>query len=93
MRYDSADNYQAGVNVVVSNPGVLYKSRAEDGDDVDVLKMAGELAVASQWGCDRSHFIADEDIAIANRVATACLGRLSLRGRTDEIHRYRCRQT
>lgn len=61
MRYDSADNYQAGVNVVVSNPGVLYKSRAEDGDDVDVLKMAGELAVVSQWGYSRSHFIADED--------------------------------
>ncbi len=54
-------SYQAGTNAVVSNPGVLYKSRAEDGDDVDVLKMAGELAVASQWGCDRSHFIADED--------------------------------
>ena len=61
MRYDSADNYQAGVNVVVSNPGVLYKSRAEDGGDVDVLKMAGELAVVSQWGYNRSHFIADED--------------------------------
>lgn len=61
MRYDSADNYQAGANAVVSNPSVLYKSRAEDGDDVDVLKMAGELAVASQWGYNRSHFIADED--------------------------------
>lgn len=53
--------YQAGVNVVVSNPGVLYKSRAEDGGDVDALKMAGELAVVSQWGYNRSHFIADED--------------------------------
>ena len=61
MRYDSADNYQAGVNVVVSNPKVSHKSRAEDGDDVDVLKMAGELAVVSQWGYSRSHFIADED--------------------------------
>lgn len=61
MRYDSADNYQAGANVVVSSPGVLYKSRAEDGGDVDVLKMAGELAVVSQWGYNRSHFIADED--------------------------------
>ena len=54
-------SYQAGVNVVVFNLGVLYKSRAEDGDDVDVLKMAGELAVASQWGYNCSHFIADED--------------------------------
>lgn len=61
MRYDSADNYQADANAVVSNPGVLYKSRAEDGDDVDVLKMAGELAVVSQWGYNCSHFIADED--------------------------------
>lgn len=61
MRYDSADNYQAGANVVVSNPGVLHKSWAEDGDDVDVLKMAGELAVVSQWGYNRIHFIADED--------------------------------
>lgn len=61
MRYDSVDNYRAGANVVVSNPGVLYKSRAEDGDDVDVLKMAGELAFVSQWGYNRSHFIADED--------------------------------
>ena len=60
MRYDFADNYQAGANAVVSNPGVLHKSRA-DGDDVDVLKMAGELAVVSQWGYNRSHFIADED--------------------------------
>lgn len=61
MRYDSADNYQAGVNAVISNPKVSHKSRAEDGDDVDVLKMAGELAVVSQWGYSRSHFIADED--------------------------------
>ena len=61
MRYDSADNYQAGANAVVSNPGVLHKSWAEDGDDVDVLKMAGELAVVSQWGYNRSHFITDED--------------------------------
>ena len=61
MRYDSADNYQAGVNAVVSNPGASHKSRAEDGGDVDVLKMAGELAVVSQWGYNRSHFIADED--------------------------------
>ena len=51
---------QAGANAVASNPGVLHKSRAEDRDDVDVLKMAGELAVVSQWGCNRSHFIADE---------------------------------
>lgn len=61
MRYDFADNYQTGANVVVFNPGVLYKSRTEDGDDVDVLKMVGELAVASRWGYNRSHFIADED--------------------------------
>lgn len=54
-------SYQAGANVVVSNPGVLYKSRVEDENDVDVLKMAGELAVASRWGYNRSHFIADED--------------------------------
>ena len=54
-------SYQARANDVVSNPNASHKSRAEDGDDVDVLKMAGELAVASQWGCDRSHFIADED--------------------------------
>lgn len=61
MRYDSADNYQAGANAVVSNPGVLHKSWAEDRDDVDVLKMAGELAVVSQWGYNCSRFIADED--------------------------------
>lgn len=61
MRYDSADNYLAGANAVVSNPGVLHKLWAEDGDDVDVLKMAGELAFVSQWGYSRSHFIADED--------------------------------
>lgn len=61
MRYDSADNYQAGANVVVSNPSASHKVRAEDGDDVDVLKMAGELAVVSQWGYNCSRFIADED--------------------------------
>lgn len=61
MRYDSADNYQAGVNAVISNPKASHKSRAEDEDDADVLKMAGELAVVSQWGYNRSHFIADED--------------------------------
>lgn len=61
MRYDSADNYQASANVVISNPSASHKSRAEDGDDVDVLKMAGELAVASRWRYNRSHFIADED--------------------------------
>lgn len=61
MRYDSADNYQAGANVVVFNPSASHKVRAEDGDDVDVLKMAGELAVVSQWGYNCSYFIADED--------------------------------
>lgn len=61
MRYDSADNYQAGANVVVSDPSASHKVRAEDGDDADVLKMAGELVVVSQWGYNRSHFIADED--------------------------------
>lgn len=40
--------YQAGANAVVSNSSALHKSRAEDGDDVDVLKMAGELADVSQ---------------------------------------------
>ena len=86
-------SYQAGANVVVSNPNASHKSRAEDGDDVDVLKMAGELAVASQWGYNAATLSPMKIIAITNRVATACLGRLSLRGRTDEIHRYRCRQT
>ena len=44
MRYDSADNYQAGANAVISNLSASHKVRAEDGDDVDVLKMPGELA-------------------------------------------------
>lgn len=61
MRYDSADNYQAGANAVISNLSASHKVRAEDGDDVDALKMAGKLAVVSQWGYNRSHFIADED--------------------------------
>lgn len=41
MRYDSADNYQAGANAVVSNPGVLHKSWAEDGDDVGYPQNGG----------------------------------------------------
>ena len=61
MRYDSADNYRAGANAVIFYLSASHKVRAEDGDDVDVLKMAGELAVVSQWGYNRSHFIADED--------------------------------
>lgn len=31
------------------------------GTTSDVLKMAGELAVVSQWGYNRGHFIVDED--------------------------------
>ena len=31
------------------------------GTTSDILKMAGELVVVSQWGYNRSHFIADED--------------------------------
>ena len=53
MRYDSADNYRAGANAVIFNLSASHKVRAEDGDDVDVLKMAGELAVVSQWGYNR----------------------------------------
>lgn len=34
MGYDSADDYQAGANAVISNPNVLHKTQAEDGDDV-----------------------------------------------------------
>lgn len=41
MRYDSADNYQAGANVVVSNPSASHKVRAEDGDDVGYPQNGG----------------------------------------------------
>lgn len=61
MRYDSADNYRAGANAVISNLSASHKVRAEDGDDVDVLKKTGEFAIVSQQGYIRTHFIVDED--------------------------------
>lgn len=61
MGYDSADDYQAGANAVISNPNVLHKTQAEDGDDVYFLKKTGEFVVVSQQGYIRTYFIADED--------------------------------
>lgn len=61
MGYDSAEDYQAGANAVISNPDVLHKTQAEDGDDVYFLKKTGEFVVVSQQGYIRTYFIADED--------------------------------
>lgn len=61
MGYDSADDYQAGANAAISNPNVLHKTQAEDGDDVYFLKKTGEFVVVSQQGYIRTYFIADED--------------------------------
>lgn len=61
MGYDSADDYQAGANAVISNPNALHKTQAEDGDDVYFLKKTGEFVVVSQQGYIRTYFIADED--------------------------------
>ena len=61
MGYDSAEDYQAGANAVISNPNVLHKTQAEDGDDVYFLKKTGEFVVVSQQGYIRTYFIADED--------------------------------
>lgn len=61
MGYDSADDYQAGANAVISNPSALHKTQAEDGDDVYFLKKTGEFVVVSQQGYIRTYFIADED--------------------------------
>ena len=41
MRYDSADNYQAGANAVISNLSASHKSWAEDGDDVGYPQNGG----------------------------------------------------
>ena len=61
MGYDSAEDYQAVANAVISNPNVLHKTQAEDGDDVYFLKKTGEFVVVSQQGYIRTYFIADED--------------------------------
>lgn len=61
MGYDSADDYQAGANAVISNPDALHKTQTEDGDDVYFLKKTGEFVVVSQQGYIRTYFIADED--------------------------------
>lgn len=61
MGYDSAEDYQAGANTVISNPNALHKTQTEDGDDVYFLKKTGEFVVVSQQGYIRTYFIADED--------------------------------
>lgn len=61
MGYDSAEDYQAGANAVISNASALHKTQAEDGDDVYFLKKTDEFAVVSQQGYIRTYFIADED--------------------------------
>ncbi len=61
MGYDSADDYQAGANAVISNPDALHKTQTEDGDDVYFLKKTGEFVVVSQQGYIRTYFVADED--------------------------------
>lgn len=61
MGYDSAEDYQAGANAVISNPNALHKTQTEDGDDVYFLKKTGEFVAVSQQGYIRTYFIADED--------------------------------
>lgn len=61
MGYDSAEDYQAGANAVISNPSALHKTQTVDGDDVYFLKKTGEFVVVSQQGYIRTYFITDED--------------------------------
>lgn len=67
MGFTSADEYEAGANVVIDNPNALHKTEKEDGDDVYYLEATNELVIVSTKGYIRTYFCPDAGIKYFNK--------------------------
>jgi len=67
MGFSSADEYEAAAAAVVTKPGVMHKTEAEDGDDVYYVPASNEFVVVSTDGYIRTYFLPDSGIKYYNR--------------------------
>ena len=56
MGFESAEEYLAAANKVLTNPNTLHKIEKEDGDDVYYLEETNEFVVVSTDGYIRTYF-------------------------------------
>ena len=61
MGYSTAEDYLAGANAVVADPGSLHKTQVADGDDAYYREATGEFVVVSSKGYIRTYFIASRE--------------------------------
>ena len=59
MGFDSAEEYQAAANAVISNPDALTKTEKEDGDYLFYVEDTNEFVVLSTEGYIRTYFCPD----------------------------------
>ena len=59
MGFDSAEEYLAGANAVISNPDALTKTEKEDGDYLYYVEDTNEFVVLSTDGYIRTYFCPD----------------------------------
>ena len=67
MGFSSADEYEAAAAAVVTKPGVMHKTEAEDGDDVYYVPASNEFVVVSTDGYIRTYFLPDSGIKYYNK--------------------------
>lgn len=65
--YQTAEEYEAGANRVISSDEALHKLEAEDGDDVYYLEATNEFVIVSTDGYIRTYFKPDNGINYFNR--------------------------
>lgn len=67
MGFSTEEEYEAAAAAVVSNPAVLHKTEAEDGDDVYYVESTNEFVIVSTDGYIRTYFKPDAGIDYYNR--------------------------
>ena len=67
MGFNSAEEYLAAANKVISSPDALHKLEAEDNDHIYYLEETNEFVVLSQDGYIRTYFLPSAGIDYFNR--------------------------
>ena len=67
MGFSSAKEYEQAAAAVVSNPEVLHKTEAEDGDDVYYVESTNEFVIVSTDGYIRTYFYPRGGLSYYNR--------------------------
>ena len=67
MGFDSAEDYLAAANKVISSKDALHKLEAEDNDHIYYLEETNEFVVLSQDGYIRTYFLPSDGIDYFNR--------------------------